>query len=182
MADPTNPTGAAPAVAQPKVKTEIEKRYDEAGYARNLADLNYKNAVKDHGADSAEAKATKESLTEAQVQVEAIQKEMRGGGKPAPKQEAKAPAPKPETLERKLKVNSEFTRYSEYIEMRPKASEMLIRRDFSKLLNDKAVKDFVECLKKNKDQKDGISPCLDKLDGKKPVLPTPLQQKALTDS
>jgi hypothetical protein len=80
MADSTSPTPPAtpPPAAQNPVLSETEKRYRDAGYARNRAELVYKTAVKDHGADSAEAKDAKKTLDKANKEVETLQKEMQG--------------------------------------------------------------------------------------------------------
>jgi len=175
MADPTTPAATAPAASQPKVKTELEQRYDEAGYARNRAELAYKNAVKEHGKDSSEAKAAHETLTKAQTEVEAIQEKLRPKKvvvvKAAPKVKKEEPA---KVEEKVVEFKVELPKfYSEYIEIRPKAaylyehSEMLIRHDASKLLNDKTLDDLKKCIKKLK-KDENITPCIEKL---KPVQP-----------
>ncbi|MFO1520406.1 MAG: hypothetical protein U1F57_12220 [bacterium] len=59
----------------PELKT-AQDRHRKAGFARNQAEAAYKQAVKEHGANSEEAKGAKEALGKAQAEVEAAQKEV----------------------------------------------------------------------------------------------------------
>jgi hypothetical protein len=75
MAEPSSPVVSSTPKSQP---SEIQKRYEDAGYARNAAELRYNNAKKEFGADSPEAKTALTELQAAQAKVEAIQAELRG--------------------------------------------------------------------------------------------------------
>jgi len=85
---PVNPT------PNPEIKA-AEQRVDQAGYARNQKEAIYKQAVKDHGADSAQAVTAKAELTQAQAEVEKQQGELRKLFKvsAAPRKPTPAPAP-----------------------------------------------------------------------------------------
>src|SRR5262245_32203495 len=75
--------------------TAARARYNQAGYARNRAEAVYVEAKKEHGADSAEAKAAHEQPQAAQANVEQAQKELKDAlqiKKAAPRP---APAPAP---------------------------------------------------------------------------------------
>jgi len=60
----------------PEVKA-ARSAVDQAGYARNGAEAKYNQAVQDHGADSAEAKAAKTELSQAQAKVESTQADLK---------------------------------------------------------------------------------------------------------
>jgi len=161
MADPIEPAAPAPAGSQPQAETKIQKRYREAGYARNRAELAYNTAVKEHGENSDEAKAAKETLKQAQASVEAIQKELN------PKKAQKNPAPAPAKTEPKKELK-ELLKAVESFSEKPKGeyiyrtynSEMLIRHDVTKYLDPKKVEEFRKLLEKIKEQrlKDEIQP------------------------
>lgn len=95
---PVTGTSPQPAPESPEIQAARQAN-DKAGYERNGAEAAYKQAVKDHGADSAEAKSAKVILDRAQAKVESTQADLRKAlklpkvAKAAP---AKAQAPAPE--------------------------------------------------------------------------------------
>ncbi len=98
---PAAPATPAPDCSQesPEVQ-QARKAVEQAGYTRNGAEATYKAAVKDHGADSPEAKAAKTELDKAQAKVENAQADLRavlklpqGKKSAAPTKTASAPSP-----------------------------------------------------------------------------------------
>lgn len=76
-------TSSTPATPSP-AHTEAQNRLRQAGFARNRAEASYNAAVKEHGKESAQAKAAKAPLDAAQAEVEAAQKAIREASNKAP--------------------------------------------------------------------------------------------------
>jgi hypothetical protein len=164
MADPTvsasSPT--PPAAAQNTVISEDEKRYRKAGFTRNRAEANYRQAVKDHGPDSAEAKEAHQRLEEAQKVVEDIQKEWKQpkkptkpSPKPAPKPPEKKDPPKPQSL-----PNSERAEIKgEYLIETYHEERIMKIIDLKKLLKDnKKLEEIIKRFLKDHKKLQQISP------------------------
>ena len=125
-----NAQSQQPAAESPEIVAARAKA-NETGYARNRAEAIYNAAKKEHGADSAEAKAAKKTLEAAQAEVEQAQAELKAALKlpvkkaasPAKPAEPKAPA-KPIPEEPKPTPALDQATKSFYIERR---GEVLIR-------------------------------------------------------
>ncbi|MCE9624774.1 MAG: hypothetical protein K8R69_04870 [Deltaproteobacteria bacterium] len=123
-------TTATPAPGSPDESPEVKvarSAVDQAGYARNGADAKYKAAVQDHGQDSAEAKAAKVELDQAQAKVESTQADLRKAlklrseAKPAPQAPSKTPSdhrsgPAPKPTSTKPKTEDKAPKKSESVE------------------------------------------------------------------
>jgi hypothetical protein len=151
MADPIQPEAPATAASQPQPETELDKRYKEAGYARNRAELNYKNVVKEHGEDSEEAKAAHNVLNKAQEEVEKIQKEFQRPKKapkalptPAPKPTETKPEPKKliESLP-KLIRNFEESQKKVFLYETRSSEMIMLNRDLTRFSDPKKLEEFL---------------------------------------
>ncbi|HKY63270.1 MAG TPA: hypothetical protein VJR29_07605 [bacterium] len=130
---------------QPAESPEIvaaRNKANEAGYARNRAELTYNTAKKEQGADSEAAKAALKTLEAAQAEVEKAQAELRDLLKlskkaPAPAQvkkpaEAKAPAPAQPAPEKPAAGPGVPPKgaYFEVIQVQPKTYESIYRGEY----------------------------------------------------
>jgi len=95
---------STPAPDSPQESTEVQEARQavyQAGCDRNAAEIKYQNVVKEHGADSNEAKAAKADLDRAQAKAESTQAELRKalklsqGKKAGPAATARASTAKP---------------------------------------------------------------------------------------
>jgi len=98
---PATVTPPPPAPESPEIQAARQAN-DKAGYERNGAEAAYKQAVKDHTADSPEAKSAKAALDQAQAKVESTQADLKKAlklpqvAKVAPTKAPPQPPPAPE--------------------------------------------------------------------------------------